>query len=183
MEHDILENIAGTLRFGWFSGESFKKQLIAYLAMTSIFCLGIILSVVLLSIEQVNNPAPIASFIGSVITCIIGLMIIPVVFMIFIIKNYKRRKVILLWLQDAVEIKAYAKTLSTWGPIFEAKSTRLQVNFTFNGKKITKISQGKQLGVPDGYHRIWTEYADKEINILYSPKYDEVMILKNSAAN
>ena len=30
-----------------------------------------------------------------------------------------------------------------------------------------------------GYHSIWSKYANKELRILYSPKYDQVMILKD----
>jgi len=176
-----LPRIVGTLKWGWFSGESFKKQIFALILVESIFFLGIVFMVTMLVIEQINDPSSVTLFCISLIGGVVGLSICPIIFLILFTQNYKRRKDILLWLDDAIEVKAYSKTIGEFKPTFEIGSVRIQVIFKVNGTKYIRESKGKRMGVPEGFHQIWCQYADREINLLYSPKYDQVMILKDEA--
>lgn len=40
-------------------------------------------------------------------------------------------------------------------------------------------STARVYGGGEGYVGCFNKYADREVNILYSPKFDEVMILKD----
>ena len=53
---------------------------------------------------------------------------------------------------------------------------KLKVSFKYNKKKYVKYSGTKQT---NGYDRVFLKYSDAQITILYSPQFDEVMIIKD----
>lgn len=57
------------------------------------------------------------------------------------------------------------------GVLLNYRGIRISVSFHHNGKKIRKHSI---------YDRVFSPYADKEVIILYSPTYDEVLLCKRS---
>lgn len=84
-------------------------------------------------------------------------------------------------LGDAVELRAFAKTseYEHGGGILllPGNIDRIQVEFIFEGKKHVKFSPVKKSGrIVEGFNK----YVNKAIKILYSPKYDEVLIPKNN---
>lgn len=99
-------------------------------------------------------------------------------------RNYKLKKKISIWLEDAVELTAKTTTLDrfrTFGhPIAE---TKLQVEFYYGGA--IKIQSSYDDAKKDrwykrnGFFKVLTKYADKSIKIAYSSKYRQVLILKN----
>ena len=78
-------------------------------------------------------------------------------------------------------MQAKATEIGVWSGWLKTKSYKLQVNFDFEGKNYSFESKNKHIEFvfwePDGYDEIWQKYADKNITILYSPKYEEVMII------
>jgi hypothetical protein len=91
-----------------------------------------------------------------------------------IIRN-KRIKKNYFMARDAVETKASVNRLAIISPNY--RPSQIQVSFIFNGEKKSKIS--KPGNAISGYHKIFAKYNNKKINILYSPKYDQVLILHN----
>lgn len=99
---------------------------------------------------------------------------------IFIIcKDKKIKSKIQTWLEDAVEIKAYSKKIGENRVGIQPKATKIQVQFTLNGIQYRRDSTAKVFGGWEGYIDCFNRYADKDVTILYSPKYDEVLILKD----
>jgi len=98
------------------------------------------------------------------------------VFLYAIVSNNKLNKKITLWLEDAIQLRAFTMRLDTIS--LKYKPYQLQVNFEFDGKIYQRISAPGN--IIKGYHKIFKKYADRYINILYSPKYDEVLILKDT---
>ncbi len=97
----------------------------------------------------------------------------------YLIKNHILKKKIDIWLEDAVELKAVSQRFDRiWSfPYINFRYVKIHIEFRYNKKRIHKYSgDGKR----NGYDTVFYKYADREIDILYSPKYDEVMILKES---
>ena len=96
-----------------------------------------------------------------------------------IVKDKKVKSKVRLWLEDAIRVRAianYVGEVRFGGP---AKATKIQVDFVLDGKHYYKESTVKLLGGQAGYNSAFNKYANKHVKIMYSPKYDEVMIVKN----
>lgn len=111
---------------------------------------------------------------------IFGLCIL-LVYILCIVRNEKLKQKISLWLENSVQVKAYSRSIGSVRLGIQPKQVKIQVDFMIDGKQYSRVSAGKMLGGgPEGYHKIWAYYADREIDILYSEKYDEVLILKDN---
>ena len=94
------------------------------------------------------------------------------------------RKIVNVWKEDAVEIGAWAieKDRNRINLILRIK---ISLEFYYNGKKYVKESGEKNDMQQDliyyapGYDSVYRKYVNRDIRILYSPKYDQVMILKD----
>lgn len=95
------------------------------------------------------------------------------------IKNSRLKQKIIVWLEDAIEIKAYSKKIGENRLGFQPKATKIQIVFKFADQTYVRDSAGKVFGGWQGYLGTYTKYADREIRILYSPKYDEILILRD----
>jgi hypothetical protein len=93
--------------------------------------------------------------------------------------NNKRRDKIILCLEDAIETTAKSVKIGEIRLGFQPKSVKIQVRFKVNGKTYIRESTAKVFGGWEGYLGVYKKYADREICILYSQKYDEVLILKD----
>lgn len=85
-----------------------------------------------------------------------------------------------LFLQDAILLNARAEALGTQFevryPAIAMSAVALRVKFRYHDRKIVKDSTWKG----SGFHLVvFKKYADREIKIAYSPKYDEVLLLKS----
>lgn len=94
------------------------------------------------------------------------------------INSIKLTKYVEQCLQDAVELRAY---VTLWdeeigGDIIPIEGIyRIKVEFAYENKRHVKYSPVKKSGrIVEGFNM----YVNKAIRILYSPKYDEVMIPK-----
>ena len=97
-----------------------------------------------------------------------------------IIKNNKLKRRIYLYLEDAVQLSAYSKSIDAlYGRLRFYNGVKIKISFIFQGKNYIKISGNPNKdNFENGYDRVFIKYCDKKIDILYSPRYDEVMILK-----
>lgn len=106
---------------------------------------------------------------------IFGIVCLLVIGLVYVYIAYGRRKA-KKYLEDVEVLNAKATASgSEWevrvSPITAFfKKTSLVVKFRYNGKRYLKTSC---VGLP-----VYNKYTDKEITIAYSPKYDEVMLLK-----
>lgn len=119
-------------------------------------------------------------------------LIISITFFIFmllfllvvILQQWQARRV-KLWTQDAVALTAKSSTIGNsyaYTMVFPMKTKKILVQFEYNGRIIRKESGSEHKSRQNnlnGYARLFKKYADREISILYSPKYDQVLILKD----
>lgn len=89
------------------------------------------------------------------------------------------------WAEDAVLLTAQAtETDRIYIHGNHMSKIKISVTFTFNGKKMTQKSGDKNtkksgiFHLNAGYDVVFCKYVDRPIKILYSPQYDQVMILK-----
>lgn len=97
---------------------------------------------------------------ASIVFYLFGIVLMALV----LAEKIKPHKEIEKWMQDAIEYDVQCTSVEKNG-----KKDAICVKFDYNGRTITKVS--------NGCSRYYTKCVGKEIKILYSPKYDEVMIL------
>ena len=181
MNKKDTSKIVGLLNYGVFCGISKKKILISYLCIV-VLCLSLLsLTIVMISIEQSNSYDSVFSFVITIIISSFIYLLLPTVLAILITLNERMRKLVNLWLEDAIIVEAFAKNIGVKSQFGLFKSVKLRVEFDLEGIHYSKESQSKHYKnskFEQGYYRIWSKYADKKVKILYSPKYDEVMVLE-----
>lgn len=167
-----ISNIRASLSQGNFLDR--KQFAILYSGMVALLLLPLLTVVLIIAPYEWD---------GQMVDAMVGgnFMFISVyaVYISIFVKNNKLRKKIILWLEDAIETKAYSKNIGENRLGFQPKATKIEVKFKVNNKIYTRESTAKVFGGWEGYQGVFTKYADREINILYSEKYDEVLILKD----
>lgn len=112
----------------------------------------------------------------------IVLILINIMFCIFItiisflIYYYKKlHKNVVKWLDDAIETSAVVRRMDMVS--LKYKPYQVEFSFEINGQKYNRLSApgGFLMGLNKGL----IKYHNKSVKILYSPKYDQVMILKD----
>ena len=91
------------------------------------------------------------------------------------------------FLFDAVELSAKTKMLDSsyaQNGFFRVPITKIAVEFNYDGTNIVRHSglkeyKGGLRNNKGGYNKVFNKYANRQIQILYSPKYDQVLILKD----
>ena len=171
--------IIGLLRSGPFWGAQFKKILAVYLSLVAFCLLFMGIEIWLFSVSQMEDPQPIAQFVTLIVFLALIASLMPFLLLILIVKNEKKRKQVRLWLEDAVEVQAQSKEIGRICRLGAFPCVKLQIDFDIDGVHYRRFSESvSQKGEAGGYYYIWRKYGDRRINILYSPKYDEVMVLK-----
>ena len=150
-------------------GRIFRKSLIFLWIMFALgLFLGIYSFVFLFGVER-----SIVGFIGL----IFGGILFSGTALYLIVKNYINCKNCKKWAQDAIELNATSVGIKKAYFAFSNIGLRkLKVSFKYNKKKYVKYSGTKQT---NGYDRVFLKYSDAQITILYSPQFDEVMIIKD----
>ena len=111
-----------------------------------------------------------------------GFMLLVTLLMYLYLRRGQKRAA--RWLEDAVLIEAKSTLLGTRAevrfPAFFAEAAWIRVSFYYNGVKYTRESshKGEKL-----YLAVYRKYADRNIMIAYSPKYDQVMLVKDNNKN
>ena len=108
-------------------------------------------------------------------------------FVVLLVKNQRLLKKIKVWMQDAVPYTVFAEKADEDRTgvhrvrHYITPAVRIAVRFRYQGRRITRFSGEGQKGVNtrDGYSPGWYKYCNREIDILYSPKYDQVIVLKD----
>lgn len=177
----VLKSIDASLQYGqYFSG----KWMVLFISLIA-YCVVLILAffiwliLVKCGIEQYDNDAHVSMI------CCLCISILVIIGMLYVMyKNNRLKKKILLWLNDAVKLHATTRVLEsfrTFGhPIAE---TKLLIEFYYNDKKIICESgdntKKDHWYKRNGFFKILSKYGNKNIKILYSPTYNQVLILKN----
>lgn len=180
MDKKHLRNIAATLKYGWFDGSHYKLNWVLYALISFMFVGGGVACILVISLDF-DIAHNLFEYILVVIGCLIGFLSVPTLLLVILLKNTQHMKRILLWMEDAVELSAFSRKVGETRTSFNPQIYKIQVEFTYNGKLLHQESTCKPIGggTEIGYHRIWKDYLDKKIDILYSPKYEQVMVLKH----
>ena len=95
-----------------------------------------------------------------------------------ILLTVEERK-IRLWLKDAVPLTAQSQIVGVQKRgLCEFEAVKISVKFVYNGKEHIQTSGNpKRRNASNGFTFIYNDYTDREIKILYSPSYDQVMVL------
>ena len=95
---------------------------------------------------------------------------------IWLIKNNLLKRKMRIWMEDAVELYAYSEEISRFWMPMHPTATKIRVKFQWEGRNYVRTSGN---GKRKAYQKVFTKYANRYIRILYSPKYDQIMILKD----
>ena len=166
-----INNIEATLKYGQtltsvkFRIGKFFSTMSIVLSIILLFIVGIYLcSAELTKVE-------IGIVCGAVVFCLIVTIIVTYCYN----RAQKRYLEIEKWLQDAIECRASIKGIDVEDKKYQPY--QIEVEFDYKGKKMKKVSNRFNL-ILDGYPKVFARYHNKNVNILYSEKYDEAMILK-----
>lgn len=175
-----LQDIDASLTYGQIFTAKVWKSLFIFMYV-SCGLVGICIIVMLIGV-----PLTIGTYSSDdIIVLVCGSISVFILFSLAVLldKFFKKgKKKATLWLEDAVVLEAYAKsigqTLHVRNMIMRT-ATALEVSFEYDDKRCVRQStyKGKPL-----YLAVFTKYADRKILITYSPKYDEVMLIKPESA-
>ena len=176
-----LSAIAATLKYGELppikNFKTYKRNLILATVLICGIAAGLI---IMLAVMFATNTAELDA--AGLVLSIVGITVAVVLYFVFIYFFTKKIRNINSWLNDAVHLKAncicVAKDFQPNG-MFPLDIYKIKVNFKYNGKHYSRVSEND--GWQKGYSTIWNKFAGRSIDILYSPKYDQVLILKDSA--
>lgn len=164
-------NIIASLEFGAVYTGLKLCSLIG--TLVSLFGVSVIFSIFAI-IQDISFLAGMIAFF----ICAIGLLIVLII-------NHHNLKLIKLWKEDAILCTAKTKILGSsciYSGGVSLLTAKISVIFYCQGKLIKKESGTKKstgIKLFNGYSKIFMRFSDREIQILYSPKYDQVMILKD----
>ena len=180
MDKSIINHIAASLEYGNISGKAVRTFLTVVLVLTFLTIPATIAAGIFL------NTVYFAGFLfaGIVLPALIYAMV----------RCGKSVKRVLPFLEDAVELTVSSKKTDSYTRFNFAKGIndistlcRIQIKFEYKKRKIIKNSGAPGVYEPTvynartGYARIFNEYTNRDIRILYSPKYDQILILKDNA--
>ena len=116
-----------------------------------------------------NNDMVIALILGNIL-----LISSAVIHISLLIRHKKIYKEVGEWIRDAVLVRAEIKRLDNKkNPIYQ--QYQIEVKFLFEGRTVKKVgTPGDMIG---GRHKIFISFVGKNRQILYSPQYQEVMLL------
>ena len=169
---DKLKKVAGSLEYGpWIRGWDLIMQ------VGGIFCFVAFAALFL----WLTLTEEMGAFFAIGFLAMVGC---ASVFLVNLIKNHRHLKAIGRWMQDAVPYTVFAEKVDEDRIGYRWKYlpvVRIAVRFRYQGRRITRFSgEGRNgLNTRNGYAPGWKKYCDREINILYSPKYDQVIVLKD----
>lgn len=155
-----------------YSTKHFIVLWFAFISSSLLIIVGIV-SLVLSCIEWDSE-----ILIGGILCILIGIgFLIVVSYCLMKDKKIKRQAVI--WLEDAIELKAHSHKIDEHRLGFQPKATKIQIDFILNNNHYKIESTCKVFGCYEGCVGCFNKYADRDVNILYSPKYNEVFIIKD----
>ena len=167
-----IEQIDCTLKYGKVYIKQLKLLNILNLILVVISNLLLIGGIVLWAVSEIA----IKEF--SLVAIIYIAITLLVVTSVYILKKNKKRNIeITEWLKDAVELKAEINRLDLTNANYQPY--QIEVVLKYKGKEIRKISN-KANHLTEGAHKIFAKYHNKKVNVLYSEKYDEILLIKKA---
>ena len=154
-----------SLKYGKFTSKC--MLFVLFLSIISMVWLDLII-LLLLKAKIVSKNITIG-LLCAALFCTALLLMFFTITVVCITRNHK----VLLWTKSAVVVKANIKKFDEDFSIFAPN--RIVVMFTFNKKKIKKISSSGNCFI--GYAKFFIRYVGDNVNILYSPIYDEVIFI------
>lgn len=176
----VVQDIDASLKYGQvFSGKAWNGVFVFLYVTSGLICISAIATLIcapLIFGEYDRNS------IGFIMICIIAIILFTI--LIIALKAYvaKGKKKATLWLEDAIVLEAYAKSVGQTLHVrnmIARTATAIEVSFEYDDKRCVRQSTYKDKPL---YLAVYTKYADKKILIAYSPKYDEVMLIKPESA-
>ena len=152
-------SIVATFKYGrvWNNG------LVAFMLLLAV---AIAFGSAVLAVVEWNENIRLSIFV------MLGDLLIVGLFTFEFFKAFRNRNYAKKCAKEAVEKTTVAKLADKDnGALLNYRGIKISVSFHENGKKIRKYSV---------YDRVFNPYADKEVIILYSPTYDEVLLCKKS---
>lgn len=176
-----LPQIAATLKYGKYPCLDSKKIYTVYFLTLGLCCVPLVIAITGISMELSDSP----NFIWYIFLAVGVFLVLQLILLLCLLYYKSEIKKVSKWLDDAVLITATSKQILAreveWSDAaFSTPAIKIKVFFKFDNKTYVYESCDHHSGsaCPDGCTYYWRKYADKEVNILYSPKYEEVMILK-----
>lgn len=181
MEQNIqLQDIDASLTYGQiFSGKAWNGIIIFLYVLTGIaatLMLAWLIGVPLTMGKYDSND--VAFLIAG--PCFVVIMVVILISLQMFFNKGKKKAA--LWLKDAVILDAQAKSLGQTlhvRNLIMRTATAIEVSFEYDDKRCVRQSTYKDKPL---YLAVYTKYVDKKILIAYSPKYDEVMLIKPQSA-
>lgn len=156
-----------------YSAKHFVTLWLAVVSSSLLVIVGIIC--IVLSCIEWNSEIFIVGFL-----CVLTGIGLLGVWIYCFIKDKKIKKRVSVWLDDAVKTTAISSKVGEFRAGSQPSSVKISVKFGLNGITYTRESTATCFGGKPGYLGAFSRYADKQIEVLYSPKYDEVLILKQT---
>lgn len=184
-----INRIDGALSFGNFMQGSRKNVMGWLIALIVVFVAMMTFLITVLVLEHFEEPSPIEDLIFAIMGVVFGFSAATGAVVALVVVNEKNRAKILLWLEDAVPLQARSTVVQRNLMMLCVPMVKIQVEFEYDGR-LHRFVSGKnpprgtagytpQLGnYNDGVDVVWLKYANRTINILYSPKYKQVMVLR-----
>ncbi len=149
------------------------KLLLLYIALA--VCLLIPLATIGIIITYFCGDMDLTKNIIILLIFINLIMILCIVLNAITINRKKKiNRFIIEVLKDGIKISARAEQLDVNNKNY--KPYRILVTFEYNGQIKQKLSNSGNIAL--GYNKYFLTYCGHPFNILYSPKYDHVLILK-----
>ena len=167
MKEKNIPQIVATLRYGrYLSGRLLG---LCYFLFT-VSAVGLLLTLTISILMQVGViESDIASI--TIFACVFLCGIAYGGYLSF--NRLQQGKQISLWLQDAVPLVAESKRVDCFKGKGRSAGIQIEIVFQHQGGWVVRKS--------NGLDKIYHDYVNREIKILYSPKYDQVMFLKNES--
>lgn len=165
-----LKDVAASFKYGRFLSLGWRVffwtlLILAFLGIGSFIVVFFELFVNVSQFEQ----STLFGFIGCCAMFLLGIGIVIYFFM----RYFRSRELILRCLKDETLVRRTVliqKAGDGRGAIYQRKAYKIKISFRIDGKKYHKSSKV--------YDTIFGCYLGKETDILYSPQYDEVLVLK-----
>ena len=145
--------------------------------------IAIISAIILMLIGSISFVLAVMDWDSQIFIVAILCVIIGIAFLVTIIcqfqKDKKTKKEVSLWIKDAIQIRAIAEVMDSFRAGFQPIGVKICVKFYIGEIAYVRESTVKPLGGKIGYSSAFKRYLNRPIEILYSPMYDEVLILKN----
>ena len=165
-----LQDIKQSLSYGKLFTGKLEKLIYCNLGVMSVLSvLMVAVTILVLCLGQYT----IIEISMCIFWCVFSLIVF-VITLVMVVHNKKHKKQILLWIEDAIETSAIVKGLPR--KKFSLAPYQVAIEFFYNNQYVKKISNAGSLFT--GYH-IRYDIIGSKVAILYSPKYNEVMILKD----